>query len=156
MRLIASGIIADLDQDAIQSILDGATLSIDVQGTPVELDVSKIIVDRLEKAQLKVINDGTLTVALDSEITDDLRREGYVRDLIRGIQNLRKETGLAVTDRILLTVSGSGELKAAFEQFGDFISGETLAVKMIWVDELPSGTRIEAGDIVWSVSVEKQ
>ena len=153
---VASGIIADLDQDAIQSILDGATLSIDVQGTPVELDVSKIIVDRLEKAQLKVINDGTLTVALDSEITDDLRREGYVRDLIRGIQNLRKETGLAVTDRILLTVSGSGELKAAFEQFGDFISGETLAVKMIWVDELPSGTRIEAGDIVWSVSVEKQ
>ena len=152
----ASGIIADLDQDAIQSILDGATLSIDVQGTPVELDVSKIIVDRLEKAQLKVINDGTLTVALDSEITDDLRREGYVRDLIRGIQNLRKETGLAVTDRILLTVSGSGELKAAFEQFGDFISGETLAVKMIWVDELPSGTRIESGDIVWSVSVEKQ
>ena len=152
----ASGIIADLDQDAIQSILDGATLSIDVQGTPVELDVSKIIVDRLEKAQLKVINDGTLTVALDSEITEDLRREGYVRDLIRGIQNLRKETGLAVTDRILLTVSGSGELKAAFEQFGDFISGETLAVKMIWVDELPSGTRIESGDIVWSVSVEKQ
>lgn len=153
---VASGIIAALDQDAIQSILDGATLSIDVQGTPVELDVSKIIVDRLEKAQLKVINDGTLTVALDSEITEDLRREGYVRDLIRGIQNLRKETGLAVTDRILLTVSGSGELKAAFEQFGDFISGETLAVKMIWVDELPSGTRIESGDIVWSVSVEKQ
>ena len=79
----------ELEQDSIQSILDGSTLSIDVEGKTVELDSTKIVVDRLEKANLKVVNDGTLTVALDSEITDDLRREGYVRDLVRGIQNLR-------------------------------------------------------------------
>ncbi len=151
----ASAVIAELDQEAIQSILDGSTLSIDVAGRTVELDASKIIVDRLEKAHLKVVNDGTLTVALDSEITDDLRKEGYVRDLIRGVQNLRKESGLSVTDRIVLTASGSDELKEAYAQFADFIAGETLAVKTAWASSVPSGTDVEAGEQVWSVAVEK-
>ena len=157
----ASAIIADLGQDSIQSILEGSTLSIDVQGTTVELDSNKILVDRIEKANLKVVNEGTLTVALDSEITDELKKEGYVRDLIRGIQSLRKESGLAVTDRINLKVSGSGnpeainELKDACSQFGDFIRGETLAEKLDWAEALPSGTQVEAGDAVWSVTLEK-
>ncbi len=159
---VASGIIAELDQEAIQSILDGATLSLDVQGTTVELDSSKILVDRIEKANLKVVNDGTLTVALDSEITDDLRKEGFVRDLVRGIQNLRKESGLSVTDRISLKVSASSsldsqiynELKEAASQFTDFICGETLATTLTWVDGL-EGTTVEAGDTLWSVALEK-
>ncbi|MBO7163428.1 MAG: isoleucine--tRNA ligase, partial [Spirochaetaceae bacterium] len=157
----ASTIIAELEQDAIQSILEGSTLSIDVQGTTVELDATKIMVDRIEKANLKVVNEGTLTVALDSEITDELKKEGYVRDLIRGIQSLRKESGLAVTDRINLKVScgensaDTQELKDAFSQFGDFIRGETLAEKLDWEEVLPSGTQVEAGDAVWSVALEK-
>lgn len=159
---VASGIIAELDQEAIQSILDGATLSLDVQGTTVELDSSKILVDRIEKANLKVVNDGTLTVALDSEITDDLRKEGFVRDLVRGIQNLRKESGLSVTDRISLKVSAASsldsqiynELKEAASQFTDFICGETLATTLTWVDGL-EGTTVEAGDALWSVALEK-
>ena len=159
---VASGIIAELDQEAIQSILDGATLSLDVQGTTVELDSSKILVDRIEKANLKVVNDGTLTVALDSEITDDLRKEGFVRDLVRGIQNLRKESGLSVTDRISLKVSAASsldsqiynELKEAASQFTDFICGETLATTLTWVDGL-EGTTVETGDALWSVALEK-
>ena len=159
---VASGIIAELDQEAIQSILDGATLSLYVQGTTVELDSSKILVDRIEKANLKVVNDGTLTVALDSEITDDLRKEGFVRDLVRGIQNLRKESGLSVTDRISLKVSAASsldsqiynELKEAASQFTDFICGETLATTLTWVDGL-EGTTVEAGDALWSVALEK-
>lgn len=151
----ASALIMELEQDSIQSILDGSTLSIDVEGKTVELDSTKIVVDRLEKANLKVVNDGTLTVALDSEITDDLRREGYVRDLVRGIQNLRKESGLSVTDRIVLTVGGNAELKEAYEQFADFIEGETLASKSQWADTVAGGTDIEAGEAVWSAALVK-
>ncbi|MBR5867638.1 MAG: class I tRNA ligase family protein, partial [Spirochaetaceae bacterium] len=151
----ASAVIAELDQESIQSILDGSTLSLEVEGKTVELDSTKILVDRLEKANLKVVNDGTLTVALDSEITDDLRREGYVRDLVRGIQNLRKETGLSVTDRIILTLSGEGELKDAYQQFADFIEGETLSMKSTWVDSLPDGTNIAAGEAIWNAVIEK-
>ena len=109
----------------------------------------------MEKANLKVVNDGTLTVALDSEITEELKLEGYVRDLVRGIQNLRKETGLAVTDRINLALSGCEELNKAFTNFADYISNETLADNIEWADKDASFTAIEADDKVWSAKLEK-
>ena len=157
----ASAVIAGLGQESIQSILEGSTLSIEVEGKPVELDSSKILVDRIEKANLKVVNEGTLTVALDSEITDDLRREGYVRDLVRGIQSLRKESGLSVTDRIHLKVSGSGspDLQEACSQFADFIKGETLAESLDWVEEsdwnASNASQVEAGEALWRLALEK-
>ena len=152
----ASVKIAELEQEAIQSILDGSTLSIEVEGKNVELTIEKIIVERLEKANLKVVNDGTLTVALDSEITEELKLEGYVRDLVRGIQNLRKETGLAVTDRINLVLSGCEELNKAYFAFADYISNETLADKIDWQEKSDSSfTEIEADDKTWSAKLEK-
>ncbi|MBR2363327.1 MAG: isoleucine--tRNA ligase [Spirochaetaceae bacterium] len=157
----ASAAIAGLGQESIQSILEGSTLSIEVEGKSVELDSSKILVDRIEKANLKVVNEGTLTVALDSEITDDLRREGYVRDLVRGIQSLRKESGLSVTDRIHLKVSGSGspDLQEACSQFADFIKGETLAESLNWVEEsdwnASNASQVEAGEALWRLALEK-
>ena len=152
----ASVKIAELEQEAIQSILDGSTLSIEVEGKNVELTIEKIIVERLEKANLKVVNDGTLTVALDSEITEELKLEGYVRDLVRGIQNLRKESGLAVTDRINLVLSGCEELNKAYSIFADYISNETLADKIDWQEKSDSSfTEIEADDKTWSAKLEK-
>ncbi|MCR4627471.1 MAG: isoleucine--tRNA ligase [Treponema sp.] len=150
----ASVQIASLSQEAIQSILDGSSLALEVEGKTFDLTADKIIVDRIEKADLKVINEGTLTVGLETKITDELRKEGLARDLVRGIQNLRKESGLEVTDRINLSVSGDSDLKAAYEMFASFISGETLAVKSVWKDSL-DGTKVEADDKVWSVSIEK-
>lgn len=152
----AAGVIATLDNASIQSILDGAKLSIDVQGKAVELDAEKIIVDRLEKASLKVVNDGTLTVALDSEITEELKMEGYVRDLVRGIQNLRKESGFDVTDRIKLTVSGSDVCAKAFDMFKDYVANEVLAVEATFAASAPAGaTDIESEDQVWKAAVVK-
>ncbi len=156
----ASSIIEELDQNAIQSLLEGSTLSIDVEGKTVELTEEKIIVERIEKANLKVLNEGTLTVALDSEITEELRLEGYVRDLVRGIQNERKEKGLEVSDRINLCVSSSSkddfeDLNKAFDDFVDYISSETLCVEATWVDSITKGTDIEAGDCTWRISIEK-
>lgn len=152
----AAGVIATLDNASIQSILDGSKLSIDVQGKAVELDAEKIIVDRLEKASLKVVNDGTLTVALDSEITEELKMEGYVRDLVRGIQNLRKESGFDVTDRIKLTVSGSDVCAKAFDMFRDYVANEVLAVEATFAASAPAGaTDIESEDQVWKAAVVK-
>ncbi|MBR1536338.1 MAG: hypothetical protein IJ630_05320, partial [Treponema sp.] len=85
----------------------------------------------------------------------ELKKEGYVRDLIRGIQNLRKESGFEVTDRIKLFVSDDGVLKDAFAKFKDFVSGETLAVVQEWKDSLTKPTSVEADDKTWSISIEK-
>ena len=152
----AAEVITHLDQTSIQSILEGSTLSVEVSGKAVELDSTKIIVDRLEKAHLKVVNDGTLTVALDSEITEELKLEGFVRDLVRGIQNLRKESGFDVTDRINVKLSGTETLKKAFDLFSDYIASETLAVTAEWSDTKPAGSiDIEADTEIWSVTVAR-
>ncbi len=151
----AASIIQELSSEQIQSILEGTNLSIDVDGTTVDLNAEKILVERLEKDGLKVLNEGTLTVGLDSKITDELKKEGYVRDLVRGIQNLRKESGFEVTDRINLSVSGDDELKASFEMFRDFVSSETLASSAEFVSSLSGGTEVEADDKKWRISIEK-
>lgn len=147
--------ILTLTSEEIQSMLDGSKLFIDVEGKSIELDTDKVIVERFEKENLKVLNDGTLTVGLDLKVTDELKKEGYVRDLVRGIQNLRKTSGLNVTDRISLKVSGDAELKSAFEMFKDFVSGETLATKCEFVDDAVDLTEIEADDKVWKVGIGK-
>ena len=77
-----------------------------------------------------------------------------MRDLVRGIQQLRKESGLEVTDRIALTLGGSARLKEAWEAFGDYVASETLAKKMLWAD-LEGASEIEAGEEKWRVKIEK-
>ncbi|MDE7391151.1 MAG: hypothetical protein K2M90_01610, partial [Treponemataceae bacterium] len=88
--------------------------------------------------------------------TDELKKEGYVRDLIRGIQNLRKESGFAVTDRIRLTVSGDADLRDAFGTFRAFVAGETLASEQEWKASVENPTLVEADDKTWSIAIEKR
>src|SRR5512145_427823 len=111
----------------IASLLEGAVLEIEVAGRPVEVTKDKVDIRRSEREGLKVLNEGSLTLALDTEISGELLAEGYVRDLVRGVQNLRKEAGLAVTDRIKLHVAGDPDLKKALDGFADFVRSETLA-----------------------------
>ena len=87
--------------------------------------------------------------------TEALKQEGYVRDLVRGIQNLRKESGFEITDRINLTVGGNAELKASYEAFADFIKNETLAVYAEWKDSFDGAVEIEADDAKWLAKVVK-
>ena len=153
--------IASLSQGEIKSLLEGATLSIELipegGGEPVrsvDITAEKLDIRRLEKANLRVLNEGTLTVGLDTEISPELSKEGDVRDLVRGVQTLRKESGLEVTDRILLTLWGSDRLKSAWEAFADYVASETLSSRMIWA-EGEAMTEIEAGEEKWRVKIEK-
>ena len=151
----AAGIIAELSSEQIQAILDGSKVTIDVDGTSVDLTEEKVLVDRFEKDDLKVLNEGTLTVGLDSKVTDELKKEGYIRDLIRAIQNQRKENGYEVTDRIKLEISGNSDLKSAFEMFKDFVANETLASSISWADSLSDAVEVDCDDAKWSFKVGK-
>ncbi|MCL2067996.1 MAG: isoleucine--tRNA ligase, partial [Treponema sp.] len=127
--------IEKLSQAEIKGLLEGASISLEISGAGVrsiEIDAGKVDIRRNEKANLRVINEGTLTVGLDTEITGELSMEGDIRDLIRGVQNARKEAGLSVTDRIKLIVYGSQKLKEAWERFGNVAAAETLAVQSEW------------------------
>jgi isoleucyl-tRNA synthetase len=110
----------------------------------------------MEKPGLKVLNEGTLTVALDTVVTPDLLKEGYARDLVRGIQNLRKESGFEVTDRISLVLGGDEDLRSAFEAFRNFVAGEILADSIEWTSvSTDLATSIEAGEKTWKAEIRK-
>jgi isoleucyl-tRNA synthetase len=146
--------IAALGQDEIRALLDGSILSIEVAGRQVDITSEKVEIRRIEKTGLKVINEGTLTVALDTEITPALLLEGEAKDLVRGIQNERKLSGLDVSDRIKLTLFGSEHLKTAFDTFTNYISSETLAVSVEW-KQVPEQKDIEAGEEIWKAALGK-
>jgi len=143
MKAVAAKIEA-LSMNEIQSLMEGATLYLDYDGGSLELTTDGIVVQRKEKEHMKVINEGSLTVGLDTEITEELRKEGTVRDLVRGVQNLRKERGLEVTDRIVLYLNGPAEVKAAVQDFEEHLLAETLAVKYLWQEE-GEAVEIECG-----------
>ena len=152
----AAARIEQLSQAEIQRLLadSDATLALEIEGRAYSLTASSLDIRRMEKANLRVLNEGTLTVGLDTEISLELGQEGDVRDLIRGLQNLRKDRGLEVTDRIALYLFGPPALRSAWEAFRDFVASETLAIAVQW-EERPGMVSIAAGEAIWLVDLKK-
>ena len=93
-------------------------------------------------------------MALDPKLTPELIEEGLVRDLVRGIQNLRKDKGLEVTDRIALSLSGSPAVRAAAENHHEHLLAETLASSWAW-EKSADAVEIDCGDETCAVSLKK-
>jgi isoleucyl-tRNA synthetase len=158
MKTVAARI-EKLSQTEIQGILEGASLSLDIASVDggirtVVVSADTLDIRRNEKANLRILNEGTLTVGLDTEITRELSMEGDIRDLIRGIQNNRKEMGLEVTDRIKLTVYGSDQLQEAWDHLSGMVATETLAMETAWA-QADGQVSMEAGEDIWQVKIEK-
>ncbi|MGM0443696.1 MAG: isoleucine--tRNA ligase [Fibrobacterota bacterium] len=107
-----------------------------------ELTFQDILIVRDKKEGMEVETEDEITLALNTEITDTLRSEGYARELINRIQNHRKESGYAVSDRIRLHLACPAELKAALEEFVPMVSRETLTEELSFADELPEGETV--------------
>ncbi len=138
----------------IQSLLEGAALHLEINGRTIDLTQDSVMIQRSEKENLKVLNEGSLTVALDPEITEELRREGLVRDLVRAVQNKRKTEGLEVTDRIRLYLHAENSVREAVEAFEEYLTRETLAVALVW-ERRDDGEKITLGDQECTVALEK-
>ena len=138
----------------IHALLSSRNVPMDVEGRIFSLTPEGVEIQRIEKQNLKVINDGSLTVALDPELTPELIQEGLVRDLVRGIQSLRKDKGLEVTDRIELTLFGSEALQAAVESYRAHLLSETLAVSWKW-EKPRNGTEVDCAGETCLVSLKK-
>jgi len=93
----------------------------------VELDITDFEIGFEDIPGWLVASEGGLTVALDNTITEELRSEGIARELINRVQNLRKDSGLEVTDRIQLMLDSSAEIQAAIAQNQDYVCNEVLA-----------------------------
>jgi isoleucyl-tRNA synthetase len=121
--------IAALDaQRAAQTLRNGGTVGVVVDGEeyPLSADEVQLVLQPLEGYQVE--RAGTHAVALNLELDDELVREGLAREVVRAIQNARKEAGLNVEDRITLDLSGSAELLDVIRAHMDYIAGEVLAL----------------------------
>ncbi len=149
-----AALIEQLSGRQIAGLLEGSSLMVEVAGKSIEITKDKVEVRREEREGLKVLNEGSLTVALDTDISQELLDEGNIRDLVRGVQTLRKDSGLAVTDRIALSVYGNEGFKRALDSHIDFVRSETLASVLAW-EEKPGMSSIEAGEQSWSIALRK-
>jgi isoleucyl-tRNA synthetase len=103
-----------------------------------------------------VANNGILTIALDIELTDELIEEGIARELINRIQNLRKESGFEVTDRVKVVLEENASVRDALSQFGGYVCEQTLATSVEFSENPENAAQVEWEDGTLKISVKKQ
>jgi len=129
------------------------TFNIDGQTIEIALDDVEIISEDIPG--WLVTNNGSLTVALDITITDELQKEGLARELINRIQNIRKSSGFEITDRISVQVKKSVEMDDVIAEFGPYIAAQVLADKIEAVSEVKNAIELDFEDFMVYLSVRK-
>ncbi len=123
--------VAGLDPAHVAAALrEGGTVAITVGGTEHELAADDLLISMKPLEGYQVEREGSHAVALEIEIDESLRVEGWARDIVRAVQNARQAAGLEVSDRILLTLDGDAELLGAARAHEAYIAGETLATQV--------------------------
>jgi isoleucyl-tRNA synthetase len=103
-----------------------------------------------------VASKGGLTVALDIILSDELKQEGDAREFVNRIQNIRKENGFELTDRIFVKLLDADAIKQSIIKYNDYICREILADVIEWVPEMQDGVAIDVNDILLKVVVTKK
>jgi len=125
----------NFDQKAISDLESFGKYTLQVEGNEVVLGLEDVEISSQDVPGWLVANEGKYTVALDINISEDLRAEGIARELVNRIQNLRKDSGLEVTDKINLMVEKHSEISAAIEKNLNYICEETLAKSLVLVEK---------------------
>ncbi len=154
MRFIAAEV-QKFNQEDINKIEKDKNILLAINGKDITLGLEDVEISSKDIEGWLVANEGSLTVALDVTLTEELRKEGVSRELVNRIQNARKDTGLEVTDKIKLTVLKSQNLQQSILDNRDYIMSETLTKELVFVDELNNGTEIEFDTIKSRILIEK-
>lgn len=121
----------------------------------VELLLSEVEITSEDIPGWSVASKGALTVALDINLSPELQQEGDAREFVNRIQRLRKNSGLELTDRIVVEVAANNGIKASLEQFNSYICAEILADKLDIKSDIDGGTEIDVNDNLLKVTVLK-
>ena len=154
MKLI-SNTIQNFSQEDIFKIEKDGNLSIKIDEKSIHLEISDVEISSKDIEGWLVANAQGLTVALDVTISEELRKEGIARELVNRIQNLRKDSGFEVTDKIQLTVLNYQNLQESVLENKEYIMSETLTKDLVFVDSLTDGTEIEFDDIKSRILINK-
>ena len=154
MRFVTQAILG-LGNEEISQIEKEGQIDIDVNGTSEKLLLDEVEISTEDIEGWLVANQGNLTVALDVSISEDLKNEGIARELVNRIQNLRKEKGLEVTDKIRLFIKKDGVVDQAVESNANYIKNETLTRDLILKEEIDNGNEIVFDSVNTALSLEK-
>ena len=151
----AVGVINTLNDEQIKSLETGETLAVQINGEEAEIEPNDVLIQSKDIEGWLVANGNGLTVALDIQLDDDLINEGIAREMINRIQNLRKDAGFEVTDKIILYLKEDVALVKVFEKHQAYIQQETLAKEIVLKKNLVDGENVEFDQIKTIINLEK-
>jgi isoleucyl-tRNA synthetase len=154
MKLIAREI-NSLSTEAIKTIEQKGVLDVECNGKMVTLERSDVEITSQDIEGWLVANEGAVTVALDVTISQELREEGIAREIVNRIQNLRKDSGFEVTDRINVKLKNEVQINKAITANLDYIKAETLTDSLEIVNEINNGIEVVFDDLETSLYISK-
>ena len=154
MKAVAAAV-AEMSQEAIAELEKNGSYTLQLDGTDVLVEATDVEIFSEDIPGWLVANEGKLTVALDVTVTEELRREGIARELVNRIQNIRKSSGLEITDKIKITLSKNQQTDDAVNEYKDYICNQVLGTSLTLTDEVENGTELNFDDFSLYVSVVK-
>ena len=147
--------IQGFSKEQISQLDKEGSLNIVIAGNDVILTLEDVEITSQDIEGWLVANSNGITVALDITISPALKQEGIARELVNRIQNIRKDSGFEVTDKIKVQLKRNGILEEAILENEAYIKSETLTSDLVFVDELENGTEIEFDDIKTMILISK-
>ena len=155
MKAVAAAV-AELSQEAIAELEKNGSYTLQLDGADVMVEAADVEIFSEDIPGWLVANEGKLTVALDVTVTEELRREGIARELVNRIQNIRKSSGLEITDKIKITLSKNPQTDDAVNEYKEYICNQVLGTSLMLTDEVENGTELNFDDFSLYVSVVKE
>lgn len=152
----AAALIGAFSQQEIAQLEKNGQIAIQVDGENYQIELAEVEIAAEDIPGWSVASKGALTVALDIVLSEDLKQEGDARELVNRIQNIRKENGFELTDRIFVKLLESDGFKQSIIKFNDYICREILADNIEWVSTLPDGVEIEINETLLKLAVTKK
>jgi isoleucyl-tRNA synthetase len=154
MKAIASAVMNFTAED-INKIEQNGNFNVEINGKNVTLERDDVEITSQDIEGWLVANEGSLTVALDVTISDTLKKEGIARELVNRIQNLRKDSGFEVTDRIDVKLQKDEQVKQAVDSNIDYIKTETLTEELEIIEQIDNGIEIAFDDVNTKLFITK-
>ena len=143
-----------ISQEQIAELEANGSITLDVEGNSTVIEAVDVEIISEDIPGWTIAQEGKITVALDIDITPELRNEGMARLIIKRIQNLRKETGLEITDRISVVIENRQELVQAVDAFKEHIAAQVLA-NALTTGEVTDGVDTDFGEFTAKISINK-
>jgi len=121
-------------QETLEKILNGEMITLELDDLTLHLGSNEILVDRQVQDGLIAANEGIITIALDTSLTEELKVEGLAREVVNKVNTMRRDQGFDVSDRIHLTLQTTPRVEQSFEVHGDYICHEVLATEVAFDD----------------------